>query len=256
MAYKKLFPAQEESEKVFLLVRRHWFTYAIFWFFSFLMLVPSAGVLAYWFYNPDISSFVGNIIILGESAYSLSVLAVLLYGFVDYYLDIYIVTDRRLVDIKQNGFFHREISELYLREVQDVKAKVDGFFPTTLHYGQVIIQTAGEIENFIFDSVPHPYAISKKIIDLHEMSVRRRPNDKKKTLKNEQDEDKLLESKGFPVEARYLTDDETEADEPQPEEVMKRYENSDDTKNIDTNIPESVTDEGLLEEGKQINIEQ
>lgn len=95
----------------------------------------------------------------------------MLFGFVDYYLDVYIVTNERIVDISQNGFFKRDIAELHLHQVQDVSAKEEGFFSTMFHYGDVTIQTAGERENFVFRSVPHPYIISKKIVDLHEAQL-------------------------------------------------------------------------------------
>lgn len=172
MAYKKFFPAQGETERVFLLIRRHWFTYVIFLLLPVLMLIPLIAVIVYWLNDPTaISEEIGNVILVFGSIYLLLIIAILLYGFVDYYLDVYIVTDRRIVDIKQNGFFKREISELHLHQVQDVNAKVNGFFPTLLHFGEVFIQTAGEIDNFIFNAVPHPYRISKKVIDLHEQSL-------------------------------------------------------------------------------------
>lgn len=72
------------------------------------------------------------------------------YGFIDYYLDVYIITNERIVNIEQNGFFKREISELHLHQIQDVSAKVNGFLPTIMHYGDVFIQTAAERENFVF----------------------------------------------------------------------------------------------------------
>ncbi|MFA4995644.1 MAG: PH domain-containing protein [Patescibacteria group bacterium] len=254
MAHKKLFPAQEESEKVFLLIRKHWFTYAIFWFLAFILALPAIGVLIYWAYGQNISSVTGNIIILGESIYGLISLALFLYGIVDYYLDIYIVTDRRVVDIEQNGFFHRQISELYLREVQDVKAKVDGFFPTTLHYGQVIIQTAGETENFIFDSVPHPYSVSKKIMDLHESSVGRNKT-KNKELESRNNEQ--LEIKGYSLEENIGE----EKDQKKPEEVktdiVKKYEDragEDEVKKTLDGQNQKGIEEGTLEEGRQIDI--
>ena len=253
MAYNKLFPAQEESEKVFLLIRKHWFVYIIFWFLAFLMSIPAIGIIIYWIYNPDFSVLAGNIIILGESVYLLLILALLLYGFIDYYLDIYIVTDRRIVDIEQNGFFNRQISELYLREVQDVKAKVDGFFPTTLHYGQVIIQTAGKTENFTFDSVPHPYAVSKMIMDLHEGNVGRHKKQKSLTIINDPENNEVLELRGYSV------DNEEKIE---PKEIIKK--NKEDVAKIKNsakeivksldNIDEVFQIEGTLEEGKQINI--
>lgn len=165
----KLFPTQKENEQVFLLLRRHWFTYLIFWFLAIISTLPLIIFIFWWMLNPEsIDSEWSALLVILISSYILGLFAVLLYGFIDYYLDIYIVTDRRIVDIKQNGFFKREISELHLHQVQDVNAKVNGLFPTLFHYGEVFIQTAGEAENFIFHSIPHPYSISKTIIDLHE----------------------------------------------------------------------------------------
>jgi len=165
----KLFPSQEKEEKVFLLIRKHWFNYVPFVLIGLFMLIPVA-LAAYYliFYGQSLGLEVRLTIIMLVSAYLLTTLGLQLYGFVSYYLDVYIVTDRRIVDIEQAGFFHRQISELHLRQVQDVNAKINGIFPTLLHYGDVIIQTAGERENFQFFSIPNPYLISKRIINLHE----------------------------------------------------------------------------------------
>ncbi len=174
----KYFPSQRSKEKVYLLLRRHWFTYVIFVIITLLMVTPLVVLLIYWFLNPE--SFGGiavNFLILGVPAYSLSIIALLLYGFVDYYLDVYIITNQRVVDIKQDGFFKREIAELHLHQIQDVSAKVKGIFPTTMHYGDIYIQTAGEKENFYFKSIPHPYRVSKLIVNLHESHLEQRFKD-------------------------------------------------------------------------------
>jgi|GEM_PF-213786 len=168
----KFFPSQEKTEQVFLLVRKHWFVYIIFGFFTILMLIPVSILVPYLlvnqaaFTNLQLSEFTAGI-----STYLLVMLALLIYGFVNYYLDVYIVTDKRIVDISQNGFFNREISELHIHEVQDVSAHVKGFFKTILHFGDVHIQTAGERENFIFVDIPHPYTVAKEIVELHEHEI-------------------------------------------------------------------------------------
>jgi uncharacterized membrane protein YdbT with pleckstrin-like domain len=143
----------------------------IFWFVAILMAIPLLIMIIYWYNAESISLVVEDLMLLVGSAYSLFVLGLLIYGFVDYYLDVYILTDKRIVDIRQNGFFKREIAELNLHQVQDVNAEVNGIFPTILHYGNVLIQTAAEKNNFLFGCVPHPYGISKKIIDLHESLI-------------------------------------------------------------------------------------
>ncbi len=168
----KLFPGQNDDEKIISIIRRHWFTYVIFVLTGFIMVIPLIFLIIYWIFNPGIFSVLtGNIIILAISAYLLFIAAVLIIGIVDYYLDIYIVTSERVVIINQEGLFHRQISELHIHQVQDVSAQVEGFFQTIFHFGNVIIQTAAENENFIFNSIPHPYRIAQEISQLHDKYI-------------------------------------------------------------------------------------
>lgn len=168
----RYFPSQRSQEKVFLLLRRHWFTYIPFLIITFIMAIPFFVLIFFLITSPaSFTPVITNVLILASSAYILFIIGLLLFGFTDYYLDVYIVTNERIVDISQDGFFRRSISELYLREVQDVSASVKGFFATTLHYGDITIQTAGERPNFVFKSVPNPYKISKIIVDLHEAAI-------------------------------------------------------------------------------------
>lgn len=182
----KLFPGQTNEEKVFLLIRKHWFNYLIFLLVGILGAIPVAAAVYFWLAFPSIvaDNSIDIYLIVILTVFVLGIFAALLYGFVDYYLDVYIVTDRRVVDISQNGFFKREISELHLHQVQDVNARVDGFFETLFHFGDVYIQTAGERENFVFKSVPQPYAIARQIIDLNESH-----------LEEDEDADKKVETK-------------------------------------------------------------
>lgn len=165
----KYFPSQKSEEQVFLLLRKHWFTYVAFLAIAAVMSLPLTGLFIYWSISPDVFvDLYADIAIVAASAYLLFIIALLLYGFIDYYLDVYIVTNERIVSVEQDGFFKRKISELYLSNVQDVNAQVVGPFATFVNYGDINIQTAGERPNFIFKSIPYPYRISKIIVDLHE----------------------------------------------------------------------------------------
>lgn len=198
MAQEKFFPTQASEEKIFLLLRKHWFNYIIFVFLAVMMIIPVIAIVVYLTINiGQIEAATASFLIVVASTLFLATLALELYGFVDYYLDVYIVTDQRLVDISQNGLYRREISELQIRQVQDVSAHVDGFFNTLLHFGDVYIQTAGDRENFIFTSIPHPYTVSKQIVDLHEKAVQQLAGIEEEPLRT-YDEDSL--EKGLEVE--------------------------------------------------------
>ena len=90
-------------------------------------------------------------------------LTFLFYFWADYYLDMWIITTERIIDINQLGLFSREISEIPLRHVQDVTIEVHGIIETFLKFGTIKIQTAGERE-FTIDTVPRLYEAKDLIL--------------------------------------------------------------------------------------------
>ncbi|MBP6975746.1 MAG: PH domain-containing protein, partial [Candidatus Moranbacteria bacterium] len=85
---------------------------------------------------------------------------------VDYYFDVWIITNERIVNIEQKGLFNREVSELQFSRIQDVTSVVDGFIPTILNFGDVYVQTAAEEERFVFRQIPDPYTIKDMVMQL------------------------------------------------------------------------------------------
>ena len=81
-----------------------------------------------------------------------------------------IVTDHHIVDIDQIGLFNRTVSTLRLEEIQDISAKINGPLQNVFGYGTIIIQTAGERENFVFDFVPNPYELERYILEARKIS--------------------------------------------------------------------------------------
>jgi len=128
--------------------------------FFYLMLVTRPGILE--------NQTAYALIVLGTSAYYLFIWLFFFFSFVDYYLDVWIVTNRRIIDIQQRGFFSRVISEQKLFRVQDVTSEVHGFLPTIFKYGDVHIQTAGAKQRFLFHEVPDPNGVRDAIIRLVE----------------------------------------------------------------------------------------
>lgn len=81
----------------------------------------------------------------------------------DYYLDMWIITDRRIIAVEQKGLFRREIAEILLPRVQDVTLEISGIIETFLKFGTIRIQTAGERE-FTIDNIPRLYEIKDIIL--------------------------------------------------------------------------------------------
>lgn len=164
------FPGQHASERVILVLRRHSFVFFVTVVYFFTLAVVPAALR---FLIPDqVATIIRGsvwegILILLLSGYYLFLWLFFTFAWVDYYLDLWIVTDERVVNVEQSGLFNRVISEHPLLRVQDVTSEVKGFFPTFLNYGQVYVQTAAERQRFIFEQVPHPDLVKKIVLEAH-----------------------------------------------------------------------------------------
>ena len=93
----------------------------------------------------------------------------MLYEFIIWYYDIYIVTTKRVINIDQKGLFHREISESSIEKVQNVSQQTKGFVETIFGFGTVAIQTAAN--EIVFSSISHPAQVQKLIQDTYDRAV-------------------------------------------------------------------------------------
>lgn len=159
------------DEKIVFFLRRHWF--ALFTKYLFMLVLALIPLPIYWIIQtifPDmlIDNTGRGIITLISSLYYLFIWLTVFTTFIDYYLDIWIVTTHRIVNIEQKGLFNHIISENSLEQVQDVSSVVHGIFPTFLDYGNVLIQTAGAKNLFNFRQIPDPETVSRGINKLAE----------------------------------------------------------------------------------------
>lgn len=159
----------QENERVIKAVRQHWLIFVL----EVLFLAALALLPALQFILPGVAETMGISLTLGSSALFLTatwlffVWVTFFVVWTNYYLDTWIVTDKRVIDIEQKGLFNRSVSECHLDRVQDVTTEVKGFLPTLLKYGDVIIQTAGEQGRFVMRNVPDPYGIKDAIVQAH-----------------------------------------------------------------------------------------
>ena len=168
-------PNALQDEKIVYFLRRHPITLLSVMAGYVLLLGSPFVILGYFrFFQPDLltNATFKALLFLGGSAFFLFAWLFLFQLFLDYYLDSWIVTNKRIINIEQTGLFGRTVSELRLYRIQDVTATVNGFSNTMFNYGDVQIQTAGEVEHFVFEQIPHPNQISKTILELSEADRR------------------------------------------------------------------------------------
>ena len=83
----------------------------------------------------------------------------------NYWLDMWIITNQRIIDVEHQALFHRQVSEFSTARVQDITVEVEGVFASLLGYGDVSIQTAGE-QSFSIKRVANPELVKNAIMHL------------------------------------------------------------------------------------------
>jgi hypothetical protein len=167
------FKDKKRDEDIIIVLRRHWLTF-IFQFMPIIVgvVLLVAGHFLIVEFMPEILAGGGEeILFFAESLVMMILWLVAFIFWIDYYFDVWIITDRRIVDIEQLGLFRRNVSELEHSKVQDVTTEIHGILPTLLKYGFVYVQTAGKKTRFIFKQVPRPMMVRKMILNLQHKAI-------------------------------------------------------------------------------------
>jgi uncharacterized membrane protein YdbT with pleckstrin-like domain len=168
------FPGQETDEAVFVFARPYPVAFLptalVFGFLFTLSIVVELSIVNGFLGNFSAAFNSGVILFLG--VFQLLAIIIFLVALLDFYYDILIVTDRRVIDIDQEQLFFRRINELSLEDIEDVSSQTQGFLQDVFGFGNVEIQTAGAKNNFEIKNVYHPREIAVIILDLSEKAKR------------------------------------------------------------------------------------
>ncbi len=161
------FEGQEKGEDVILILRKHVFlVYSQLAFYSVSVFVPIIFGLVFRDFISQHGLF--SIFIFVSTLWYMFFWIAIFYFLTMYSLNVVVITNRRLIDSSQKGFFNRKISELHLSRVQDISVKTTGIIETTLKFGDIEVQTASEEREFIFRDIPNPEHVKDVIMNLVE----------------------------------------------------------------------------------------
>jgi hypothetical protein len=86
-----------------------------------------------------------------------------IYILYEWLFDVVVVTSHRIVDIDQQGLFHKTITDAGLDKVQDIVYEEKGLLQTFFNFGNVIIYTAGKSGGFAFEHVYKPRIVQERL---------------------------------------------------------------------------------------------
>ncbi len=150
----------DPHESVILEVRKHWFVF-LWQILAFLFgaLIPLAGYIAVHHFNLDGITVVLNrydaVFWFAYSVWLMGIWISFCVQWTNYYLDVWYVTQKRIIDVDQKHLFHREVSNLRFDKIQDISIEVRGFVATFLNFGDIRVQTAGEDSSEFFMKDAH-----------------------------------------------------------------------------------------------------
>jgi len=116
-------------------------------------------------------SIFGLVAVLAVGA---TLLVLFVAGFV-YRQNFLIVTNKNITEVLQRNLFNRQVSELSMANIEDISSFQKGVFATMFNYGTMVVETAGEQNNFVFTFCPRPSYHCKILLDARQRYVEADP---------------------------------------------------------------------------------
>jgi len=180
------FNSQDPGESIYILMRSH-IAVNVGWVMRFIMAVifPVLVFVTYRVFGALlISHGIEPIGIIQLMPFSNWVMALLLYyslafsyaltNFLDWYFDVYLVTNLRILHVDFKVFTGKSVAEAALVNIEDVSTTIVGFLPSFFDYGDVLVQTAAEKTKFNLLALSNPSWFRDVITDLSNLAKSRR----------------------------------------------------------------------------------
>ena len=147
-------------EKTIMVIKVHKMTYIIL--ALHILATIFITILFLWLFGM-------NIIILTFLNMLWMISFIMLYvEWLNFELDLFIITNHRIIWMDQVGFLNRTVSECNLAQVQEVNSKTKWFFSNIFNYWDLAIQTAWNVTRLTMTFCPDTIAQARKILNLIE----------------------------------------------------------------------------------------
>lgn len=158
---KRDFNGQRDGEELKFVFRRHIIAMRKGFY---LLLVPFAlSAIPPLIWQDNLPLFILPLIGLGLGLLFFS------YHFLMWYYTYYIVTDQRIRQVTQKGFFGKDVVELKLSKIQNISYNIPGFSGELFKFGTIVIQTF--VGDLVIHNVEHPDEIYNKLQDAVEDAI-------------------------------------------------------------------------------------
>ncbi len=161
------FEGQDPDEKILLLLRSHPITNIPWILLSvFVFLIP--------FFLPEVAAFIKldigilpqNFLIILVILDYLLVLTILFEGFLNWYFNVTLVTNEKVVGIDFSNLLYKGVDLAPLPKIEEADSTTAGILGTIFNFGNVSIQTAGAKVAIEMKNVSRSSVVADMVLDL------------------------------------------------------------------------------------------
>ncbi len=160
----------EKDERIITEVRAHKFFIIIDALYALASIVGPLIILMFMVLIPALDGITRFLLSLWPlyPLYILLIWSQFMITLTFYFMRYLVITNQRIVEVEQKGFFDREVSAFRLENIQDITVDIQGIIPSLLDFGDVHIQTASKDRDFKIERAPHPEELKLLISEEHE----------------------------------------------------------------------------------------
>lgn len=156
------FPGQHDDEPILLVFRQHPLVMrkALIYGLLAILVAILPFDFPYVFEHPAL----GAVLFKVAMATLAVVILVWAHAWIGWYYSVYIVTDQRIIEIRQHGLFNRRVSEWRLEMVQNVNYHVKGIQAVIFGFGDITAQTfSGDL---VMPTIHKPTQIHSQLVKI------------------------------------------------------------------------------------------
>jgi len=118
------------------------------------------------FASPLLQFMPGNFKLATVISWYLILSGFALESFLTWFFNVFIITNRRVIDVDFYSMVHKDISSAKLESIQDMSVVTAGVFASLIDFGTLYVQTAGQNPKIEFEDIPHPSKVTKILNEL------------------------------------------------------------------------------------------
>jgi hypothetical protein len=95
----------------------------------------------------------------------------IIYEFIDWYYDVWLLTNVGVIDVERNGFFDITSTRIDYHMIEGTSYNIKGFWATLFNYGDITIDKLGAQTSVVLKDASNPKKLERRVMNLQETFV-------------------------------------------------------------------------------------